>query len=171
MEYSKAHDDGMNKIGSRMWPAGHVPWDDAVAPDIESGDEKRMSGRLRSCAYCGSMHPADVVAAIKAGAIGSWADMKYGWPHKAYFNGVPNPHAGMLEIRGSANYVVEGWVDTGNGRSHAPAKPADKTLMWKFYTVHLQDATPEDRAVIESHLGLRFEFTQDGKVSWKRAEA
>jgi hypothetical protein len=32
------------------------------------------------------------------------------------------------------------------------------------------DATPEDRDVIEKHLGLHFEFRNDGKVSWQRVE-
>lgn len=169
-EYSVAHIDGMNKIGGNLWPDGRVPWDDPEPPNIDQPNENHWSGKLRTCSYCGSMHPADVAAAIKAGATGSWADMKYGWPHKAYFNGVPNPHAGMLEIRGHATHIVEGWVDMGNGTSHAPAKPADQTVMWKFYSVHLQDASPEDKQTIEFHLGLHFEFT-DGRVSWQKIGA
>jgi hypothetical protein len=143
--------------------------DDAVAPDIESGDEKRFAGRLRSCAYCGSMHPADVVAAIKAGAVGSWAYMKYGWPHKSYFDGVPNPHAGMLESLSGANYKVgEDWVQTSDGLWRGPYTPAASTTMGKFYSIHLLDATPEEKLIIEQHLGLTFEFTPDGKVSWEK---
>jgi hypothetical protein len=34
-------------------------------------------------------------------------------------------------------------------------------------SVHLQDATPEDLATIEAHLGLHFEFLPDSGVKWK----
>lgn len=70
MEYSIAHRRGMNVVGQGMFPDGRVPWDDAAPPDIEKGP-RYWTGRLRSCAYCGSMHPSDVVAAIQAGARGS----------------------------------------------------------------------------------------------------
>lgn len=36
----------------------------------------------------------------------------------------------------------------------------------KFYTEHLQDATPEQRKTIERALGLAFEFSEDGRVIW-----
>ena len=170
MEYSIAHFEGMNVFGEEMWPDGRVPWQDATPPDIEKG-EKYWTGRLRSCGYCGSMHPADVVAAILAGAKGEWADMKYGWPHKAYFYGIPNPPAGLLEVRSSANFKPEDitdWIKTTDGEHwRQPGTPASETTYGKFYTVHLRDATPENRAEIEKHLGLTFDFKEDGGVSWK----
>lgn len=169
-DYSIAHERNLDRLLRSFHPDGKVPWDEAVAPDVTSGDEKRMTGRLRTCAYCGSMHPADVAAAIKAGAHGSWADWKYGWPHKAYFDGVPNPHAGMLEVRGISNRPLEGWVQVGENKWQQPARPADATVMWKFYTVHLQDATPEERDVIERHLGLHFVFLDDGAIRWQSYE-
>ena len=169
MEYSKAHLHDMNKWGKDVWPDGRAPWDDAVPPDLASGDPRRLKGKPRCCAYCGSLHPADVVAAIKAGARGSWADMKYSWPHKAYFDGIPNPHAGMLECVNSANCKYrEDWIQTGDGMWREPGRPAPATFMWKFYTLHLLDATPEERAVIETHLGMIFDFREDGQVAWQR---
>lgn len=39
-----------------------------------------------TCEYCGSLHPATVVAALEGGATIHFADMKYGWPHKAYLD-------------------------------------------------------------------------------------
>ena len=79
------------------------------------------------CDYCGSLHPAEVVALLKAGARIHMADMKYGWPHKAYLD---NP-----------------WG--------------------KFYTRHLQDATPEEADYICSRLGRTITFSPDGKeVAW-----
>lgn len=90
-------------------------------------------GGKQCCSWCGSMHPSDLAAALRAGeASGHWADFKYGWPHKWYVDGVP----------GSI----------------------------KFYTEHLQDATPEDREVIEKAMGLRFTFEGDG-VRWAPATA
>ncbi|MBB3258211.1 hypothetical protein F4827_003079 [Paraburkholderia bannensis] len=128
------------------------------------------------------MHPADVAAAIRAGATGSWADRKYGWPHKAYFEGIPNPHVGLREIRTSANFKPEGdgWVHRPEPRfdestgARLPDRDrwvkysiAGATTYDKFYSVHLQDASPEDRATIEQHLGLSFEFMEDGGVRWQ----
>jgi hypothetical protein len=148
------------------------------APDLVTG---RRTGTLRSCEWCGSMHPADVAAAIRAGARGELADAKYGWPHKAYFDGIPNPNAGLTEIRSSCNFEKAGYerlahprYDTKTGeriddyvewveKSTAPA-----TTYGKFYTVHLLDASHADRETIEQHLGVRFEFSDDGRVQWCR---
>ncbi|OGO66563.1 MAG: hypothetical protein A2029_01395 [Chloroflexi bacterium RBG_19FT_COMBO_47_9] len=168
MEMSNAHKFGMNLLGNELYPDGLVPWRDAESPDIEKGHN---TGRLRGCSYCGSMHPADVATAIRVGAIGEWADRKYGWPHKAYFTGVPNPHAGMQEIRDSANYkVYEDWIRAGPKNWHEPGTPAPETTYGKFYTVHLLYASPEEKETIEKHLGFHFDFTDDGKVSWRPIE-
>lgn len=183
-ETSIAHKRGMNWIGQEHYPDGLVPWRDGKAPDVEkAASMDDCIGRIRGCGYCGSMHPADVAAAIRAGAKGSWADFKYGWPHKAYFDGVPNPHAGMLEIRSSSSspngdYCVEHTEKRFNERTgerndrkwySPPAQPASATTYGKFYSVHLQDASPEDRALIEQHLGLHFDFNEDGSVAWRKA--
>lgn len=164
MENSIAHKDSMNNLGTELHPDGLVPWIDASPPDLEGG---RTAGSLRSCAYCGSMHPEDVADAIQAGARGSFADRKYGWPHKAYFENIPNPHAGLLESRTSANFKArDDYVQVGEGRWREPGVPASKTTSGKFYIVHLQDATLVAREIIEKHLGLSFEFLPDGKVAW-----
>lgn len=177
-ETSVAHKSDFQAL--HFHPDGNVPWRPETPPDVEAG---QTSGRLRACQYCGSMHPADVAAAIRAGAKGNWADFKYGWPHKAYFDGIPNPHAGMLEVRAfssskSERYpreVREPRYDEKTGERIADRvsyteepQPATATTHGKFYTVHLKDATPEDRKTIELHLGLAFEFTETG-VGWKPA--
>ena len=162
---SVAHRFGMNHYGASHWADGLVEWNDPVPPKASGPDHG--TGRLRSCGYCGSMHPADVAAAIREGATGSWADKKYGWPHKAYFDGVPNPHAGLLETTGSANFEKPGWI-AGEGKNwYEPPRPARPTTHAKFYSVHLQDATDEDRKLIETHLGLAFTFSDSGSVSWQ----
>lgn len=160
----------------------NATWRDATPPDVTTG---KTMGSLRSCSYCGSMHPADVAAAIRAGACGSWADFKYGWPHKAYFAGVPNPHAGMPESRSSCSNPDQSeidagkWVQVPDGFDKATGQPVSRWvgaptpaaafIRSKFYTEHLQEATPEDRDVIERHLGLRFTFDADG-VHWMHVE-
>jgi hypothetical protein len=177
---SVAHKTGMNWIGAERHPDGLVPWEDAVAADMAAG---KTTSRLRACGYCGSMHPADVVAAIKGGAKAHFADQKYGWPHKVYLDDVPNPHKGVMESRSSHSSppqeeIAAGkWVKVPNGYSpstgqpefswYAAPTPAGSKTWGKFYIVHLQDATPEDKAVIEQHLGVEFTFSKDGReVSW-----
>lgn len=149
-------------------------WRDATPPDIASG---RTTGSLRGCGYCGSMHPEDVAAALRSGARLDPADRKYGWPHKFYVEGVPNPHAGMLESRCSRQDAPQDEIDSGKWIRipnkdilddwwHEAGKPAPATTYGKFYTEHLQDASAEDRDVIERHMGMHVEF-EGGAVSWR----
>ena len=182
-ELSKAHLVDMNLYGQQMFPDGLVPWNDARPPSLTGGPDEVITGQLRSCSYCGSMHPADVATAIRAGARGEWADRKYGWPHKAYFHDIPNPHVGLLESRSTSSNPPQSEIDAGKWRHvqsgynsrtgeptytwHEVGKPASLTTHGKFYTVHLMDATPEDRNVIEQNLGIAFNFMDDGRVAWK----
>jgi hypothetical protein len=179
---SIAHQHDMHWIGKGKYPDGLVPWRDATPPNLTGQPNERNTGSLRACSYCGSMHPSDVVAAIQAGAHGSWADRKYGWPHKAYFDGVPNPHAGMLESRTMRTdpppeNEAHKWrrVQHGfNPHTGEPVywwsevgQPAGERTHGKFYSVHLLDATPEEKAIIEEYLGITFEFLDDGqRVRW-----
>lgn len=214
---SIAHQRDMNHFGAAKWPDGLVEWSPATAPDLAAPypvSQYRTTGRLRHCGYCGSMHPADVAAAINAGARMHWADQKYGWPHKVYVDGIPNPHAGMLESRHGSSHatpfcpkkgapcehgnqsshrspesccmaqcpeqVVTGTTDSGaavflkqtgfDQRTGKPeyswrgaAEPARATTDGKFYSVHLQDASPEDRAVVERAMGRSF-LWREGKM-------
>lgn len=179
-ETSIAHLHDMNHFGRQEYPDRRVPWSAASPPDLAAG---RTTGRLQGCDYCGSMHPADVAAAIRAGAVGHFADQKYSWPHKAYFDGVPNPHEGLLESRCGISNPPQTEIDAGKWISipdgfdrgtGAPltrwveaGKPASATTYEKFYTAHLQDASPEDRSTIERHLGVSFEFVDGGQgVRW-----
>ena len=179
-EKSVAHLRDMNIFGLGHYPDRLVPWREAQGPDLDSG---RTTGSLRGCGYCGSMHPADLAAAIRNGAQAHWADFKYGWPHKAYVDGIQNPHVGMLESRCSTSNPPQAEIDAGKWvrmptgefsqstgeptfTYREPGKPAKATTSGKFYTVHLLDASPEDRQVIEQHLGLSFEFDEQGGVRW-----
>jgi hypothetical protein len=173
---------------NRCRPGGVYDWREPQAPDLS--DVHRFSAReFHGCGYCGSMHPVELAAAIRAGATVHWADRKYGWPHKVYVEGAPNPYAGQLEIRrvtwcsqppqaeidaGKWERYQDGYNSTTGKQRFSyrilgPKEPAAATAHGKFYTLHLQDATPEDRAVIESAMGLTFQFHGDGKVGWEPA--
>jgi hypothetical protein len=209
---SIAHRGEMNGLGQSHFPDGLVPWRPEMAPDLAAG---RTTGALRACGYCGSMHPADLARALQAGARASWADFKYGWPHKLYVENVPNPHAGLLESRMGCSHATPVCPRSGQACEHgeqsfslpkcecmkagqperglhgaqavfrlrdgycsrsgephytwrAAGEPAAATTWGKFYTVHLQDASPEDRAIIERAMGLSFVFEAGGRVSWRR---
>lgn len=161
--YSTAHRTNWEALN--FYPDGNVPFNEPIPPS-----EDRGTGSLGGCAYCGSMHPTDVVNAINAGARGEIADWKYGYPHKVYFHNVPNPHAGMMEYIGTANYQYQtDWIQVDEKTWRAPGTPARDTTMGKFYITHLQDATPEEKVLIEAHIGLSFTFSDDGKsLSWKQ---
>jgi hypothetical protein len=88
------------------------------------------SRSYKHCSYCGSCHPAELAAEIRNGNVRlSFADFKYGWPHKVYIEG-ENP---------------KGFI--------------------KFYSLHLKDASPEDKATIEASQNLHIEF-EGGQVRW-----
>lgn len=183
MEKSVAHKAiGMNLLGEQQWPDGLVPWRPEQAPDVLAGIS---IGRLKSCQYCGSMHPTDLANALRNGATLSWADFKYGWPHKAYVDDIPNPHAGMIESRTSTSHPTQEQIDSGEyiqiptGRFSETTgqptftwahkgEPAGQKTHGKFYTVHLQDACQEDRELIERHMGFKFSFGPDDQVRWAK---
>lgn len=157
-----------------------VQWMPAQAPDIYHAGGGRMQGRLRCCSFCGSMDPAELAAALRAGACVSWADWKYGWPHKLYVAGIPNPHAGLLEITTMSSEPMEDCVpitvdryDPVTGKyapltRYAKTRRAPALTQAKFYTKHLRDASAEDRVLIERTSGFRFQFADDGRVKFSR---
>lgn len=51
----------------------------------------REGDTFRSCPYCGSVHPDDLLEALNKGARLGGSDWKYGFPHKFYvYGGPPN---------------------------------------------------------------------------------
>jgi hypothetical protein len=122
---------------------------------------------FRSCSYCGSIHPEDLIALLKAGATMHGADWKYGWPHKFYVEGIPNPHAGKIVEMGSSSGGDIGeetpgaqWKSTcghtdckkrtrDHGYWQVPhMASAPKTTPAKFYNAHLEDCSDELLAVL-----------------------
>jgi hypothetical protein len=108
---------------------------------------------FHTCGYCGSMHPTELAEALAAGAHLEMADQKYGWPHKFYVDGAPNRFAGEMEIRSGRQ---EAGVFTPG-----PAEPAKATAYGKFYTVHLLDATPEEKLILELRMGFHLDVRME----------
>jgi hypothetical protein len=116
----------------------------------------------RECSYCGSIHPGDLRGYLESD-IGHLevADEKYGYPHKVYVSGLPNPHRGMVVCIGTKS----------SGQPIFGRAPA--TTMVKFYTVHFGDAKRAEAltsllACFNKQIRhLHFESV-DGRVSYAR---
>src|SRR6267154_1870567 len=92
---------------------------------------------FRTCYFCGSIHPEDLLKALQAGAIPRGSDWKYGWPHKFYIEGIPNPIAGQpAEV--SSTYK--------DGVRTPTMGPAPAAVFAKWYNEHLQDEGFDDDA-------------------------
>lgn len=148
MHEIRCHD---NDLHARAW-AGEIKWLPPAEPEREP-----YGYPFRTCSWCGSIHPKDLMgfANDPANTIeGHFADWKYGWPHKVYIDGVPNPQAGRRPMY----------------RDAAPS-----TTPAKFYTIHMKDTHVVGDSVTSDELsdfvagltGLRVVFTDDGNVCWE----
>ena len=148
-------------------------------PSIPEGEKLRLRGDYPAHTY----NPG--------GWYASWADRKYGWPHKFYAKGIANRHPETLRIITAlsagqedrmeretgyqwyaiadipAGTDVSGWRLEDGGYTHV-GLGSDKTHFVKFYTMHLADPaiSAEAKDAIERASGLRFRF-EDGRVSWE----
>ena len=88
----------MPKSAYQTVPIGHsgrvAVW---RPPDLPTADNIRL---WRTCSYCGSMHPADLLDALRAGATLHGAPWTLGWPHKFYVEGIYNPAGGPARLSG-----------------------------------------------------------------------
>jgi hypothetical protein len=132
------------------------------------------------------------------GWYASWADRKYGWPHKFYVEGLSPRDPSLLHCIGHGSggdgRRPDGdgdWIQAkdltraqkrivkddgmhGSGKFDGWYLFAPRvTLHAKFYTVHLADpAIGQDvKDAIQRISGLRFTFTDDGRVGWQPWEA
>lgn len=53
-------------------------------PNIHGEWQLRRYKLIRTCTYCGGIHPEDLIVLLDAGARLERTDWKYGWPHKFY---------------------------------------------------------------------------------------
>lgn len=163
-------------------------WRDPRGDDPNSKYPVVSIETFRTCSYCGSIHPGDLVKALEAGATLGGSDWKYGWPHKFYVEGIPNPIAGReypqysyCDRPSKAMLAEGGWEQYQDGFSERDGTPK---MSWrkklymakcgphthaKWYNEHLKDLSPEAFAVLapllEKHAGTRFEMV-DGKLAY-----
>lgn len=133
---------------------------------------------------------------VETGWRASWADQKYGWPHKFYVEGLSPRDPSLVHCVGSSNSVerpdsVGNWLRAEDltraqkkiikdGGMHASGKfegwyllEPRTTLHAKFYTMHLADPAISDevKEKITQACGLRFRFLPDGRIGWCAASA
>lgn len=143
---------------------------------------------FRTCSYCGSIHPGDLLSALAAGAKLSESDWKYGWPHKFYVDGIHNPKVGQEQIsytscgRLTDEMVAEGgWepyvshfdVNTGSPvtsyRRVSSRWPAPVYVPAKWYNTHLNDLDEDAFLALTAIIGhqTRVQFSRrDGRLQF-----
>lgn len=127
------------------------------------GDRPPYRSEVRTCDYCGSLHPEDLYTALHHGAKLRGSDWKYGFPHKFYVDNISNGYAGVeTEVGGTYDRGV--FTPTRGIGPHAiPAK---------WYTVHLTDEGYDDESrdellkLLELCSGISF-FFDDGKLMYR----
>jgi hypothetical protein len=146
---------------------------------------------FEQCNYCGSMHPHALLEALRAGAVLDMADWKYGWPHKFYVEGIPNPVAGELcrststmgTVRNgkSMDFADNGELierdatpeelSTGRYQSYRKNEKAPAQLHAKFYSEHMVDAGDDFNELalrIAALTGVTFQL-RDERLFWQCA--
>lgn len=133
---------------------------------------------------------------VDTGWRASWADLKYGWPHKFYVEGLRPRDPEMLHCIGSSSHDPDDgpfgrgglqWYKVSecppelieaakaDGMRHSAERPDGwlgfgprETLHAKFYTRHLADPRLSDevKEKITQACGLRFRFLPDGRIGW-----
>ena len=135
---------------------------------------------FRTCSYCGSIHPEDLMLALKAGAKLSGADWKYGWPHKFYVDQIPNTNAGALasyisgtvrkEERAELEQRYPGkevrFEETEYGLRYKVYEADGPTTHGKWYNLHFMDLDgpefDELSALVEAQTGVKFARDEQG---------
>jgi hypothetical protein len=143
---------------------------------------------FRTCNYCGSIHPEDLLRVLQAGATLETADWKYGWPHKFYVSNVPNANHGNEVSRSSGSGPLPmssadraRWlsyaerpgcrvdITEADGRWNAKVfEPDSPTTHAKWYNDHLFELSPEAFDALVPRLAVTgVTFTRDERgVKW-----
>lgn len=127
---------------------------------------------FRSCSYCGSVHPADLLELLDKGAQLGGSDWKYGWPHKFYISYIPNPLAGQVVEMGSRSTCQQ----DGTRVTEPIMSPAPQFSHAKWYNDHLMDDGFDDEAreklfaALKLHANIEFTF-EDGKLGYRAPHA
>lgn len=154
----------------------------------EQGWEAHFRAQSKATNYVGSREPEHEYNS--GGWYASWADQKYGWPHKFYVEGMPTRDPNVLSVLSATNNPSKseqtGWVltkdltraqkklikDSGwSGSNYTAYQFWHRPYCYaKFYTEHLRDPniSPEAVATIERVSNVHFEWLEDGRVRWSR---
>jgi hypothetical protein len=126
------------------------------------------------------------------GAYASWADQKYGWPHKFYVQGIKPRDAGMLHVLSHSTSATrpsgvtswtaaadlttqqreildaDGWLRPDEEPDGWWCFAPKTTLFAKFYTAHLADPAigEEVKDKVFEASGVRLHFDGDGGIRW-----
>lgn len=131
-------------------------------------DETKPIGGLRpfrTCSYCGSIHPEDLINYFRGGAKLEGSDWKYGYPHKFYVSGIPHPMRGQKIAIGTDSKMIDGV------RVETPVLGTADTCFGKWYSDHLMDEGYDDEALelimnaLTIHTGIKF-FLKNGSVAY-----
>lgn len=178
--------------GERRYSTGPIVWRPPSMEPGTAGDgsaDTYRSGSAtpwRTCNYCGSMHPEDLLAldarlrfdehvdirtlddaafqAAMARPHLELADMKYGWPHKVYVTTHELLHPDVDFVYSctmTGGGVVPGSVKTRRGY------PAHG----KFYVEHAEDGDDEALAALSALLDRTVRVSlqrDDGRLKWRR---
>lgn len=134
------------------WPKTEIVWTPPRGDDGGPYDD-----RHRTCSFCGSVHPSDLLDVLSAGAEIETADWKHGWPSKLYVV-IPNPKAGITAV-----------VGRGPGGPIMGAAPQQRHL--KFYNQHLVELSREAfdvvATLIQAQTDIKFDFNSAGQLRYQ----
>ncbi len=123
---------------------------------------------FQTCAQCGSLSARDLFRYLTDADLRvllDMADWKYGWPHKFYVEGIPNPKVGQ-QVSAGSRY---GPGDNGKEMIVHLKGPAPAYTHAKFYNRHLLDLNPSAFEAVVHLLrvrsGIRFNV-KDGRLGW-----
>lgn len=166
-------------MSQMIWPDRPLCHDDDpqaqqyAGLDIDVGwrDPKRTEAMpyaptYRTCWFCGSIHPEDLWHLLTDGTPIEVhrADRKYGWPHKFYVDGIPNPIAGDMAETGFRSMGVRPRLDELDqeyNRNPQGREATDDELFaagWKIRTVVTSELEwdGEDEREVRHHEQVSF---------------
>ena len=91
----------------------HYAFDQSVHPDADRWGgwgwaEPSRGEHFRRCNFCGSLHPEDFAVEPQVARV-SWADRKYGYPHKVYVD-IVNRDPERLYVYSASNTPQRGSI-------------------------------------------------------------
>jgi hypothetical protein len=175
---------------------GAPEWRPAVDSDARAAPGRESYRPFRVCSFCGSMHPEDLVAALKAGARLSGSDWKNGWPHKFYVHDIPHSHPDREVYKGGRSGPKYRCVTCGfepdpvtfppklcehvrssrdyeviGHYSHNDFGPVGLVLQGKWYNDHLADLSMEAFAelahLLKERAGIEWSRGADGRIGYR----